>query len=80
VTHPEATRFYVSQDEAARHIVNMFEVDGPLHFTPKMGTFRVLELAKEIAPECEIEIVGLRPGDKLHEEVEGVKSQYSDFL
>ncbi|WP_370089223.1 polysaccharide biosynthesis protein [Ekhidna sp.] len=33
-----------------------------------------MELAKQIAPECKIEIVGLRPGDKLHEEIENTSS------
>ena len=76
VTHPEATRFCISQKEAAKFIVGalLTEVQGPL--VPEMKTFRVLDLAKEIAPECEIEIVGLRPGDKLHEEIDG---NYSSF-
>ena len=76
VTHPDATRFYVSKEEAARHITDMFQEDAPQLFTPEMETFSVLELAKEIAPECKVEIIGLRPGDKLHEEVEGVSSNY----
>ena len=76
VTHPEATRFCISQKEAAKFIVGglLTEVRGPL--VPEMKTFRVLDLAKEIAPECDIEIVGLRPGDKLHEEIDG---NYSSF-
>ncbi len=70
VTHPEATRFCISQKEAAKFILSvLLSVDtGPL--VPQMDSFNVLDLAKKIAPECQIEIVGLRPGDKLHEELE----------
>lgn len=70
VTHPDATRFCISQDEAARFILEAIESEGDSIFTPKMQAFRIVDLAREIAPECEIEFVGLRPGDKLHEELE----------
>ena len=77
VTHPEATRFCVSQQDAAQYIIEMFENEAQKQFTPEMETFSVLELAKDIAPECEIEIVGLRPGDKLHEQVRELASTKS---
>ncbi len=72
ITHPDATRFFISQDDAGHFILDalLSREMGP--FIPEMKTFKVLDLAKEIAPECEIEIVGLRPGDKLHEEIDGV--------
>lgn len=74
VTHPDATRFCIAQEEAAEFVLTSMAAKETGPFTPQMRTFRVLDLAKKIAPECEIEIVGLRPGDKLHEEVEGVSS------
>ena len=74
VTHPEATRFCISQEDAAKFIINALLVRDNEPMIPEMKTFRVLDLAKEIAPECEIEIVGLRPGDKLHEEIDGTDS------
>jgi len=76
VTHPDATRFYISQEDAAGQILQMFEPDSPLEFIPEMETFNVLELAKQIAPECQIEFIGLRPGDKLHEEVGEVRTNW----
>lgn len=71
VTHPDATRFCISQPEAAEFIFNALHGEGGDISIPTMNSFRVMDLAREIAPECEIEIVGLRPGDKLHEELDG---------
>lgn len=36
-------------------------------FVPKLPSMRVVDLAKAIAPECRLEVVGIRPGEKLHE-------------
>ncbi len=74
VTHPEATRFCISQEAAAQFILKSMEFQEGGTMIPEMNSFNVLELAKKIAPECKIEIIGLRPGDKLHEEVEGTHS------
>lgn len=38
-------------------------------FVPKIPSYNILELAKAIAPECEIKIIGIRPGEKIHEEM-----------
>ncbi|WP_436515251.1 polysaccharide biosynthesis protein [Ekhidna sp. To15] len=69
VTHPDATRFFISQTEAAQFILASLTSEDQGPFIPDMKTHKILDLAKEIAPECEIEIIGLRPGDKLHEEI-----------
>lgn len=74
VTHPEATRFCISQEGAAKSVVEALENDQQELFIPEMKNFKVVDLAREIAPECEIEIVGLRPGDKLHEQLNDVDS------
>lgn len=74
VTHPDATRFCIAQEEAAHFIMNAVSSETSSVLTPDMRAFRVIDLARKIAPECKIEIVGLRPGDKLHEEVGGVSS------
>lgn len=74
VTHPEATRFCISQEDAAEFILKALKADNLEILIPKMNAFKVIELAKKIAPECKIEIVGLRPGDKLHEELNDASS------
>lgn len=77
VTHPEATRFCISQENAAQFIIEALKVDTSEPMIPEMDTFRVIDLAKKIAPECDIEIVGLRAGDKLHEEIGSMASNQS---
>ena len=77
VTDPEATRFCISQEAAAKFVLaELFKNGGELISAPKMETFKVMDLAKELAPDCRIEIVGLRPGDKLHEELDGTSSRH----
>jgi len=38
-------------------------------FVPKIPSYRILDVAKAIAPECKIDIIGVRPGEKIHEEM-----------
>lgn len=77
VTHPEATRFYIEQEEAASFVIAKLvrKEDKKEISSPKMNAIRILDLAKSIAPECDVEIIGLREGDKLHEELNGVSSE-----
>ena len=74
VTHPEATRFCITQKKSAKFILGMITKKSNEIFTPVMDSFRIMDLAKKVAPECKIEIIGLRPGDKLHEELEEIDS------
>ncbi len=74
VTHPEATRFCISKEEAAQFVLNALMEKEAKILVPEMGVFSVIELAKKIAPECEIQITGLRKGDKLHEELGNISS------
>lgn len=64
------TRFNISL-EAGVDLV-MFALKNHLGgeiFIPKIPSYRILDVAKAIAPSCEIKIVGIRPGEKLHEEM-----------
>ncbi|WP_420316475.1 polysaccharide biosynthesis protein [Ekhidna sp.] len=79
VTHPEATRFCITQQRAAHFVIQSINSENEQIFTPDMDAFRVVDLAKKIAPECEIKIVGLRPGDKLHEEINEKLSSDDSF-
>ena len=74
VTHPEATRFCISQKDAAKSVMDALENNQKALFIPEMKNFKVVDLAREIAPECRIEIIGLRPGDKIHEKLNDVDS------
>ncbi|MEP0984465.1 SDR family NAD(P)-dependent oxidoreductase [Ekhidna sp.] len=76
VTHPDASRFCILKEDAASFILDILsDLKSEKVATPKMDSVRIVDLARQIAPECKIEFIGLRPGDKLHEELDGKSSE-----
>ena len=71
VTDSRMTRFWISIDEAVRFVVDSFQRinGGGELFVPRIPSTRVIDLAEAIAPGCRIEEIGIRPGEKLHEEM-----------
>ncbi len=70
ITDERMTRFNITLKESVDFVLNCFEpMWGGELFVPKIPSYRILDLAKAIAPKCKIEIVGIRPGEKLHEEM-----------
>ncbi|HIA26693.1 MAG TPA: UDP-N-acetylglucosamine 4,6-dehydratase (inverting) [Planctomycetes bacterium] len=68
VTDKRMTRFFVTLDEATRFVVGCIErMHGGEVFIPKIPSVRITDLARVIAPGCDIEETGIRPGEKLHE-------------
>lgn len=70
ITHDEMTRFNISL-QAGVDLV-MFAIGNHLGgeiFVPKIPSYKIMDIAEAIAPECETRIVGIRPGEKLHEEM-----------
>ncbi len=70
ITHKKMTRFNISL-QAGVDLV-MFAIANHLGgeiFIPKIPSYKILDLATAIAPECEIQEIGIRPGEKLHEEM-----------
>lgn len=70
ITHPEMTRFNISLQAAVEMV--MFALQHHLGgeiFVPKIPSYRILDIAAAIGPECETSVVGIRPGEKLHEEM-----------
>ncbi len=68
VTDPRMTRFWIHLDEGAAFVERCLDMmRGGEIFIPKISSMRIVDLATAVAPECEHEIVGLRPGEKLHE-------------
>jgi UDP-N-acetylglucosamine 4,6-dehydratase len=62
------SRFWLSLEQGARFVIKCIEcMQGGEVFVPKIPSMRVVDLAKAIAPEAELEIIGIRPGEKLHE-------------
>ncbi len=68
ITDPRMTRFWITLDQGVQFVLQSLEkmVGGEL-FVPKLPSMNILDLAKAIAPECRMEITGIRPGEKLHE-------------
>lgn len=68
VTDERMTRFWITLDQGVQFVLdNLERMHGGEIFVPKIPSMKVMDLAKAIAPDCEIKIVGIRPGEKLHE-------------
>ncbi|MCB0820984.1 MAG: UDP-N-acetylglucosamine 4,6-dehydratase (inverting) [Bacteroidetes bacterium] len=70
ITDPGMTRFNILLEEGVDMVLYAVEnAKGGEIFVPKIPSYNITELAKAIAPEAKTEIVGIRPGEKLHEEM-----------
>jgi UDP-N-acetylglucosamine 4,6-dehydratase len=70
VTHPDMTRFWITLSHGVEFVLKSLEMmTGGETFVPKMPSMGILDLAGFIAPECPTQIVGIRPGEKIHETV-----------
>lgn len=70
ITHEEMTRFNISLQDGVNMVMYALEhhLGGEI-FIPKIPSYKILDIATAIAPECKTEVVGIRPGEKLHEEM-----------
>jgi len=70
ITHDEMTRFNISLQDGVNMVMYAIEhhLGGEI-FVPKIPSYKITDIAQAIAPECETRIVGIRPGEKLHEEM-----------
>ena len=70
ITHPDMTRFNILLEEGVDMVLWALEnAMGTEIFVPKIPSYRITDVAKAVAPNCKIEVVGIRPGEKLHEEM-----------
>lgn len=70
VTDLRMTRFWISIEEAVQFVVDSLEImEGGELYVPRIPSMRIIDLAKAVAPSAKIEEVGMRPGEKLHEEM-----------
>lgn len=68
ITDKRMTRFWLSLEQGVRFTIQCTEqMEGGEVFVPKIPSMRVLDLAKVIAPNAKIDVIGIRPGEKLHE-------------
>ena len=70
ITHPDMTRFNITLEQAVDLV--LFSISNSIGgeiYVPKLPSYKILDLAEAIAPECTHRIVGIRAGEKIHEEM-----------
>ena len=68
ITDGRMTRFWLTLDQGVRFVMRCIEqMQGGEVFVPKIPSMKVVDIAKVVAPDAELEEVGIRPGEKLHE-------------
>jgi UDP-N-acetylglucosamine 4,6-dehydratase len=80
ITDPTMTRFNISLQEGVDLVLHALEnAWGGEIFVPKIPSYRILDVAEAIGPECEKRIVGIRPGEKIHEEMITSSDSYYSY-
>lgn len=70
ITHEEMTRFNITLEEGVEMVLHAIEnAWGGELFVPKIPSYKILDVAAAVAPKCKIDYVGVRPGEKIHEEM-----------
>tara|TARA_B100000780_G_C21104967_1_gene446120 strand:+ start:61 stop:1053 length:993 start_codon:yes stop_codon:yes gene_type:complete len=70
ITDNEMTRFNINMNEAIDFVINSINNSkGGEIFVPKIPSFYITDLAKAVCPSCKIKIIGIREGEKIHEEM-----------
>ncbi len=80
ITDPNMTRFNITIDEGVSMVLHALEnAEGGEIFVPKIPSYKITELAKAIGEDCKQEIVGVRPGEKIHEEMITSSDSYNTY-
>jgi UDP-N-acetylglucosamine 4,6-dehydratase (inverting) len=80
ITDPEMTRFNISIDGGVDMVMHAIEhAWGGEIFVPKIPSYKILDLAEAIGPDCKKEVVGIRPGEKIHEEMISASDSYNTY-
>lgn len=68
ITDERMTRFWITLDQGVHFVMDCIEqMQGGEVFVPKIPSMKLTDLAKAVAPQASVEVVGIRPGEKLHE-------------
>lgn len=68
ITDERMTRFWISLEQGVRFVIRCAEqMHGGEVFVPKIPSMSIVDLARAVAPDAELEVIGIRPGEKLHE-------------
>lgn len=80
ITDPNMTRFNIPIQEGVDMV--LYALDnawGGEIFIPKIPSYRIMDLAEAIAPECEHKVIGIRPGEKIHEEMITTSDSFNTY-
>ena len=70
ITDLRMTRFFITLPQAVRFVTDSFEsMQGGELYVPRIPSMKITDLAQAVAPGAEMHEIGLRPGEKLHEEM-----------
>jgi UDP-N-acetylglucosamine 4,6-dehydratase len=70
ITDLRMTRFWIGIDQAVKFVIESLEMmKGGELYVPRIPSMKIVDLARAVAPGCELQEIGLRPGEKLHEEM-----------
>ena len=68
ITHPDMTRFWITIENAISLVVKAFDkMQGGEIFVPKIPSMTMEDFARTTGPKCKIKVIGIRPGEKMHE-------------
>jgi len=68
ITDPRMTRFWITLGQGVNFVIrSVEEMSGGEVFVPKIPSMNIMDLAKAVAPESDVEYIGVRPGEKIHE-------------
>ena len=85
ITDERMTRFWITLDQGVDFVMKCVEMmSGGEIFVPKLPVMKIIDLAKAVAPNIEVKITGIRPGEKIHEEMVSISEarttfEYDDF-
>ncbi len=80
ITHESMTRFMISLEQGVELVWQAFEdMHGGEIYVKKIPSMKVIDIATAIAPEAKQEIIGIRPGEKMHEQMIGIEDAAHTF-
>lgn len=80
ITDQNMTRFNISLQDGVDMVLHALETAwGGELFVPKIPSYRILDVAQAIGPDCEHRIVGIRPGEKIHEEMITASDSFTTY-
>jgi UDP-N-acetylglucosamine 4,6-dehydratase len=81
ITDLRMTRFWISIEQAVQFVMDSLEImNGGELYVPRIPSMRIVDLAHAVAPAAKLEEVGMRPGEKLHEEMISADDSRRTFL